>query len=207
MSAEIINKALLRARAERLQIQDPRVYANRIDVSQVIPVQEIDPVQPPLLPTSAEQTVSYDTEIVDISGLASYTAEIFPAQDGLHAVMLSLGFRFSGDADGSPSYVRFRVSYELPVGQQYAIIDSSKLFYTNGASAWSERFAMGGWSADMASPNPVVVGSWPWPGYIPPEVPIRITLDKSNTTVFPANCLLEWHRFATLWPVGTLRPF
>lgn len=194
----------MRERAARLGIIDPKLGAADLATDRIIPVQEVDPGRPIAVNPGS---VFYDSAIEDVSGLASFAGTIMAGVPAVNSQVLSLGFRFTGDADGSPSYVRLMVAYQLPVGQEFRIIDSTKLFYTNGTNPWEERFALGGWAADLASPNPVVVSSWNWPGYVPPDVPIYVRIDKSNTAVFPANTSFEWKIFAARWAEGDMRPF
>jgi len=198
MSSEIGNKALLRARAEELQILDRKIFPVNLATDVVQPVLEVNPRY--LGPAMGVETVDYNSGIVSLAGVSQVDFEIYPAVADFNTHINAIHARIDVPTDASPSEVQLFIYYELPVGQPFRIVDLKPAFSTAG-SLVQYRYALGG--------SFVVVSgtSSAWDGHVTPLVPLRMSVIKSNGTNFPTGSEVNWSRFASLWPVGSIRPW
>jgi len=200
MSGEIGNKALLRERAERLQMMDSKVYPGRLATDIVQPVQEVDPQY--LGPQIGVETVDYNSGIRSIAGMTQDDWEIMPAAPaGLNTRVNAIHVIVDVPSDAAPSEVQLIIYYQVPVGQPFRIVDYKPAFSTQNGALTQYRYAMGG-SFLMVSGT--AAG---WHGHVTPLVPLRMSIIKSSGGTFPVGSSLTWSRFVSRWPVGSLPPW
>lgn len=200
MSSEIGNKALLRERAERLQILDRKIYPVNLATDVVQPVQEVDPQY--MGPVIGAETYAIDSNTEDLSGLSLLNFEIIPATAAdIQSRVNALHFAANIPSDAAPSEVQLFFYYEFAVGQAFRIVDLKPWFSTVNGSLTQVRYALGGSFVVVSGTNSG------WHGYIPPTVPIRCSIVKSSGGTFPAGSELIWHWFKSNWPVGSLPPW
>lgn len=202
MSSKIGNegKILMRERAARLGIIDPKLGAADLATDRIIPVQEVDPRY--LGPQIGVETVDYNSGIRSIAGLTQDDWEIMPAAAAnLNTRVNAIHLRVDVPSDAAPSEVQFFIYYQLPVGQPFRIVDYKPAFSTVNSALTQYRYAMGG---SFLVVSGTAAG---WHGHVPPLVPLRMSIIKSSGGTFPAGSSLTWSRFVSQWPVGTLPPW
>jgi|SRR5690606_19864298 len=203
--SEIGNKALLRARAERLQILDQRVYPQQLATDRVIPVQEVDPLPPPpqLGTFSIEEQ---ETSAYPLLGLSTLNLQIYQTGDWW-AKTLGLGFSVYSPVDPAPSAFRLAVliaQSSTPLSQ-VPVVDLDEAGYTPPSAPWTSRFALGGYTY-YAGSSRSNHAAWTWDGLVPPNSVLYMLLTRASGA-FVAGSLLDWKWLGVRWPVGSVRPF
>lgn len=208
MSSEIGNKALLRARAERLQILDPKVYPGRLASDVVQPVQEVDPVWPALETAGLEW--GFDSE----SGSGALELEVVPFSATLNRRVLALDVQFSLPSDPTPTTAFFRVlysdgpSYPTPATNYTAIANYNDLFTSQNGTAVLLNWALNGWGASAAANRgtPIIINqNSAWDGFVPPGADVRAQFGP-NAGLFDANTQVIVRSLYKTWPIGSLEP-
>lgn len=207
MSGEIGNKALLRERAERLQMLDSKVYPGRLATDIVQPVQEVDPQY--LGPTPSDDEVYYNTALVNLGGIPSTDFELYPATAlGRKSRVNCIHLALDVPIDASPASVQIGVYYQLPVGQAFRFLDFLPATVTSNEVATSWRYATGGGIFAYPLNTAYAHGAAGWMGYVPNQVPLRIVINRlGGAGNFPVASQLRWSVFASQWNAGELAPY
>lgn len=200
------DRELLKRLADALQMEGVNRMPAALNRDQVQVVVDLGRYLDPQ-PLYGTQTYWHHIETADVSGTPSYDAEILAADATLHQKVLSLYMEVEGDADAAFRTGQVRVYFRLPIGQPHYVIDLSNGFKTDSGGQWRTRFALSGLSTPSIA-NTGNLAAMNWDGYVPPEAPLRITVESEyGIANFPANSSVSWGIFAVQWPVGTQRPF
>lgn len=210
MSGEIGNKALLRERAERLQMLDSKVYPGRLATDIVQPVQEVDPQY--LGPALGDITLNwgFDSE----SGSGALELEVVPFSATLNRRVLAIDAQFSLPSDPTPSTAFFRLLYSdgaafpTPATNYTAIAWYDDLFTSQNGTAVLLNWALNGWgpAATAGRGTPIIINqNSAWEGLVPAGADVRAQFGP-NSGLFDANTQVIIRSLYKTWPLGTLEP-